>query len=132
MIYLLDTNIVSDLMGAHVQVRRRAAAAINDSHQLAICRPVYYEVLRGLLWRKATAQTRDFRHDILPLFVWVELVDADWEQAAEFWADARGKGRQLGDPDLLLAAIVHRLSAILVSDDGDFEALPIQRENWRV
>jgi tRNA(fMet)-specific endonuclease VapC len=132
MIYLLDTNAVSDLMERRPEVRRRAVERINVGDQLAICRPVYYEILRGLLWRNAARQLRNLQLSILPLFVWIELDDADWEQAAWLWAEARRTGKQIGDPDLLLAALTIRLSAVIVSADQDFDTLPLRREDWRV
>ncbi len=59
------------------------------------------------------------------------MEDADWERAAQFWADSKSKGRQLSDIDILIAAIAHRIDAIIVSSDADFDALPVKRENWR-
>lgn len=56
---------------------------------------------------------------------------ADWRQAAHFWAEARNAGKQLSDVDLLIAALAYRLNATLVTSDNDFEALPVQHENWR-
>jgi tRNA(fMet)-specific endonuclease VapC len=131
MIYLLDTNTVSDFMKRYPEVRKQSVAHVNHGDQLAICRPIYYEVLRGLLWRDARLQLKEFQNEIRPLFQWIELEDTDWEQAAQFWADARRNGKQIGDPDLLLAAMAYRLNAIVVSADADFDALPIRRENWR-
>ena len=131
MIYLLDANAVSDLISRHLQVREHMKAALLTGDTLAICRPIHYELLRGLLWRGATSKLATLNDRILPVFSWVPLVNADWEHAAEFWADARRKGRQLSDPDLLLAALADRLGAILVSNDTDYDILPITREDWR-
>jgi len=33
--------------------------------------------------------------------------------------------------DLLIAALALRLDAIIVTNDEDFLALPVKRENWR-
>ncbi len=62
----------------------------------------------------------------------MSLTDDDWRQAAQFWANAVNAGRQLADTDLLIAAIAKRVDGVVVTDDGDFDALPIRRENWRV
>jgi predicted nucleic acid-binding protein len=130
-IYLLDTNVISDLMEQHPNVRNHAIERINDGNSLAICRPVHYEILRGLFWRNASGQLRRFQRSILPLFTWIDLENVDWEVAARFWADARRNGKQLGDPDLLLAALTLRVGGTLVSSDADFDALAIPREDWR-
>ncbi len=131
MIYLLDTNAVSDILTVHPQVSRHAAERLAAEETLGLCRPVHYELLRGLLWRKATGKHVVFQRQVLPLLTWITLSDIDWEQAADFWATARRKGRQLGDPDLLLAALAYRLDAVVVSNDADFDALPIKRQDWR-
>lgn len=77
------------------------------------------------MWRSATSKIARLQNRLVPLFSWVPLIDDDWQQAARFWAEARRKGRQFGDPDLLLAALAHRLGGIVVSNDGDFDALPV-------
>jgi predicted nucleic acid-binding protein len=102
----------------------------------------------GIAWQSANPSTtkycadfsgvmrsgklRDLQRSILPLFTWEDLEDLDWEQAARFWAEARRKGQQLGNPDLLLAALASRQNAVIVSVDTDYDALPIRREDWRV
>ena len=65
------------------------------------------------------------------MFEWVPLVDADWEQAARFWADATSRGRQISDIDLLVAAVVSRLGGVIVSSDANFDALATPYEDWR-
>jgi predicted nucleic acid-binding protein len=62
---------------------------------------------------------------------WTSFESGDWDRAAQLWAEARTKGRQLSDVDLLIADIAIRLDAILVTADDDFGALPVRRENWR-
>ncbi len=130
-LYLLDSNVVSDLIVRLPTVRSRVAAHLGTGDHLGLCHPIYYELLRGLFWRKATSKLAVLNNRLLPLLTWIPLEEPDWEQAARFWADATRKGRQLADPDLLLAAIAYRLGAVVVSSDNDFEALPISRENWR-
>ena len=132
MIYLLDANPISDLLAKHARVRLHVRDALFANDTLGICRPIHYELLRGLLWRNADGKMTILNQSILPRFSWVALVDADWEQAAQFWADARQQGRQLSDPDLLLAAVTYRLGAILVSNDTDYDILPIERVDWRI
>jgi len=131
MIYLFDTNSLSDLLERRPTVVHQVAVQLAQNQSLAICRPVHYEVLRGLFWRKASSKLRLFNQRVLPVFSWLTLEDADWEQAANFWADARRRGKQLSDTDLLLAALAYRTGATVVSNDADFDALPITRENWR-
>ena len=46
------------------------------------------------------------------------------------WAVMRGQGIQLSDVDLLVAAVGIRLNGIIVTDDQDFDDLPVRVENW--
>jgi predicted nucleic acid-binding protein len=130
-LYLFDTNAISDMIALHPLVARRVAQALADGDELGLVRPCHYEVLRGLFWRGATAKLQTYLGRVVPLMNWIEMIDADWEQAARFWSFARQNGKQLGDPDLLLAAVTHRLNAVVVSADADFDALTILRKDWR-
>jgi predicted nucleic acid-binding protein len=131
MIYLIDTNIIGDLIKFRNPTSEHAAARFAAKDTLGLCYPVYYEFLRGILWKQATGMFKVFNRRVLPRLEWIELTNADWEQAARFWAEARRSGKQLGDPDLLLAALAYRLNAVIVSADSDFDALSVRRENWR-
>jgi predicted nucleic acid-binding protein len=129
--YILDTNVIADCMNEHDPAAQRFYAAVQAGHRVCLCQPVYYEVMRGLLKVNATRKLRTFETTILPLLERLALTDADWRQAAQFWADATNAGKQMSDADLLVAAIATRVSGIVVSADADFDALPIRRENWR-
>jgi predicted nucleic acid-binding protein len=51
--------------------------------------------------------------------------------AAKLWGNARNRGIQFSDVDVLLAAMTLRLGGVLVTDDGDFAHLPlVPTENW--
>jgi predicted nucleic acid-binding protein len=131
LIYLLDTNAVSDWLSPQPgTIASRIEQVLQDDQRIVIDQPVYYELVRGLLWRNAAHRLAVFREKILPLLEYGSLEDADWKQAAQFWADARRQGRQLSDIDLLVAAMASRLDAVIVSRDTDFDILPIKRENW--
>lgn len=131
-LYLLDTNVISDMIASQPTVIRRVAERLAAGDPLGLCRPVHYEILRGLFWRNAPGKLRAYTRRVIPIMTWTELTDPDWEEAARLWADARRRGRQLGDPDLLLAALARRAGAILVSSDSDFDAFSVPRENWRL
>jgi len=130
MIYLFDTNAITDLLRAHPEMVERVREH-QDAHTLCLCQPIDYEIQRGLRWRAAEAQYRRYLNDIRPRFQWVSLADADWLLAGEFWAKTRSQGKQLSDIDLLIAALAIRLDSIIISNDGDFDTLPVLRENWR-
>lgn len=130
--YVLDTNVIADRMNAREPVSRRLFEAVQAGHRVCLCQPVYYEVMRGLLKTNATHKLHFFQTTIMPLLTWITLTDADWRQAAQFWADASNAGKQFADTDLLVAAVARRMDGIIVSADADFNALPVRREDWRI
>lgn len=131
MIYIFDTNAITDMMNAHAAVVAQVRAH-QQEHILALCQPVDYELQRGLLWRTAIAKQQLYLHQIKPQFQWLPLTDEDWRLAGQFWADARSAGKQFSDVDLLIAALAHRLKANIVTNDDDFASLPALHENWRL
>ncbi len=129
-VYVLDTNILSNLRpGKNPQLKRRILQ--NRDQILCLCEPVIFEIERGFEHRSAYKQLKHFRENLIPLFSVISVVMADWRVAAKLWADARGRGRQLSDVDVLLGAMTLRLDGVLVTDDRDFEHLPlVTTENW--
>ena len=129
--FLIDSNTIADFLSRQEETLRQIQGAMAQGDTLGLCRPVHYEVLRGLLWRDAPGKRSQFDRSIGLFFSWVELADEDWLQAARFYATTRSAGKQLADTDLLLTAIAHRLGATIVSSDKDFDVLPIKRISWR-
>lgn len=131
MTYILDTNVISDYIKRFEPTTMRFKQALRDGHTLYLCKPVEYEVLRGLMKARAERQKQIFEEAFASQLVPLPLTDADWHQAARLWALARSAGKQLSDVDLLISALAQRLNAVIVSSDDDFGALPVQRVNWR-
>ena len=129
--YILDTNVIADRFKRHPQVLQRLTYTGEAGYVLGLCDPVRYEVLRGLLKVQATNKLQLFQERIAPLLDHLPLTAADWERAAELWAQMRNQGKQLSDTDLLIASLAQRLNALVVTSDADFAALPILREDWR-
>ena len=131
MIYLLDTNVISDLSRNVSIVVANRNQKLRQGHSLVLCLPVYYESLRGLLKKKATSQIVGL-NALKAALEWQVAIEQDWLEATQLWANADNKGKRLSDIDILIAAIALRLNATLVSSDTDFDVLPIKREDWRV
>jgi len=131
MIYVLDTNVISDLSRNLSIVVNNHDQKLQQGHSLVLCSPVYYESLRGLLKKNATSQINGL-NALKAAYDWQVVTEQDWLDATELWANADNKGRRLSDIDILIAALTRRLNATLVSADTDFDALPIKREDWRV
>lgn len=131
-VYVFDTNIISSLRpDKNPTLFRRFEQ--NKDQTFCLCEPIIFEVERGYEHRQAYQQLAHFRAHLIPLFVIVPVQLVDWRVAAKLWSDARQRGRQLSDIDVLLAAITLRLNGILVTDDGDFlHLLLVRTENWLV
>lgn len=99
---------------------------------MILCSPVHYEVKRGLLYAGAQRKAQIYEQEIRHHFRWISLEDDDLALAAQFWSDARHRGKQFSDIDLMIAAISVRLNAVIISADSDFDSLPVMRENWRL
>jgi predicted nucleic acid-binding protein len=130
MIYLFDSNAIADLMSELPAIVSRVREKQRE-HVFGLSAPVDYEVRRGLLWKDAPAKYKIYLERIVTRFAYFSLTEMDWRTAAQYWASTRSAGKQLSDVDLLLAALAVRLDAVIVSNDGDFDALPVRRENWR-
>ncbi|MCI0555804.1 MAG: PIN domain-containing protein [Anaerolineae bacterium] len=126
--YILDTNVISAMTKGDTAMSARLQQHRSD--EIYLCQPVYYEALRGLLWKGATGKIRTLEK-LRGILLWLELDDNDWTQAARYWAAATSQGKQLADVDLLIAAMATRLDGIIVSADDDFDALGVRREDWR-
>lgn len=131
MIYLLDTNTISDWINLDYDVTSKIEEYLFRGDRLLLCQPVYYELRRGFLWRNNTRKISTLENKVLRVLELEPLITADWLQAAQFWAMTKSRGRQLSDVDLLLGALAHRLNATIASSDADFDALPVNRESWR-
>jgi len=128
-IYVFDTNIISDVLDSPQSPISKRIIQL-EKEAVILCQPVIYEVERGLTHRQAHKQLRRFRLDIMPMFQIIDVLPQDWQSASVLWAFARAKGRQLSDIDILIATITLRLGGIVVTDDKDFDELPIDKENW--
>jgi len=131
-VFVLDTNVISDIVAPQPNTTVLNQISKNRQHTLCLCEPVDYEVRRGYLKAGASTRLRVYEERIKPQFQWVPISDADWRQAAQFWATTVSQGKQLADIDLLAAAVATRLSGIIISADEDFDALPLSRQNWRL
>jgi predicted nucleic acid-binding protein len=131
-IFVLDTNVISDIAAPTPNPNVLARLAAHRQDTLCLFEAVDYEVRRGYLKTLATSKLRAYEQIVKPQFQWVKIMEEDWRQAAQFWADAANKGKALSDIDLLVAAVSKRLGGVIASADTDFDELPITRENWRL
>ncbi len=129
--YVLDTNILTALLRYEPKPIAQAQSAWDAEADILLCPVVFYEALRGLLHRDAKKQVQLFLNYTTAL-IWDEFNQADWDRAAQLWAELRRRGEQTEDADLLIGVYALQRGAIVVTDnEKDFIRLGVAVENWR-
>ena len=132
-IFLLDTNIISDLMkGERSLAARRGREAIQQGRVAAVCTSVVVqcELLFGLLKRPSVRLQAAYDLEIARLQV-MPLLDTVPPFYARLRAHLEAEGTPIGANDALIAAHAMALNATLVSADAEFLRVPgLRVENW--
>lgn len=127
--YLLDANVVSDVLRGHEPVRSRYLALASTSFLLS---PVVdYEIRRYLLLKGATRNLAQFEA-LIATWAPVLFDTSSWKLAAKLWADRHRVGLAIADADLLIAVSALQQDATLVTNNrSDFAGLGLRIEDWR-
>lgn len=122
MIYLLDTNAISELMRADPRIENWMASLHSDD-RIVTCTIARGEVLFGLSRLpkgKRRMELEQKGHRLLNVFECVAIPS----EAGDFYADVKlacyRQGLALDENDLWIAATALALGATLVSRDRDF------------
>ena len=129
-LFLLDTNILSDLMRNPRGVVRAALDRVPDNRvftSVIVAAEIRFGAAKrgsARLWRQAEEVLGDM--SVRPFDVPADQVYADIRRALEV------AGKPIGANDLLIAAHALALDAILVTDNTrEFERVPgLKIENW--
>jgi tRNA(fMet)-specific endonuclease VapC len=128
--YLLDTNIVSDLVN---DPQGRVAGAIERIGESAICTSIIAaaELRFGAAKRKSPRLLAQVETTLVHLDVQPFAAPAD-RIYGELRADLERKGRPIGPNDLLIAAHALALGCTLVTDnEREFSRVKsLRMENW--
>jgi len=135
MIFLLDTNAVSDLMRKHHQLEARIAT-LAPSDRVVICPIVRGERRFGIGQLEVGRRRQALESQAAPLFATIAC-EAVPETAGDFYATIKiarqSKGLGLDENDLWIASTALALGATLVTRDGDFANIDgLQVEDWSV
>jgi tRNA(fMet)-specific endonuclease VapC len=127
--YMLDTNIVSQLLREHPQVLARVLATPMES--LCISSITEGELLFGLANNPANLKLKQAVQELL------RRVDSiPWDSVAakkygEVCAEMRKQGKGIGNLDLLIATHAIAIDAILVTNDQAMRLVPnVEIQDW--
>jgi tRNA(fMet)-specific endonuclease VapC len=130
---LLDTDILSEVLKQKdPTVVQQAAAYLAQYAHFAFSAITYYEVIRGLKDKNATAQLQNFvtfcGHSII-----VPVSKAVLDRTADLWVEGRKGGHPRRDADLVIAATALETGRNLVTGNtSDFRWIAgLTIENWR-
>ena len=130
-LYLLDTNRLSAALNDAPGVRSRIRDLRLRGDRVGTCVPVLCELNVGIALTARRADNERLLRELLrQVRVWP--LDAACAQLyGDLYHELRRRGRALSQVDTMLAALAQRMSAVLVTSDRDFEALPaIPIESW--
>ena len=129
--YLLDTNVVIDILHNDQKVASRYQIESVKGNEIVICPVVYYEVVRGF---KIVDATRKFAN-FLRLYQNWQILPFDMaatEKAIDIYVQLH-KGQVIEDNDIYIAAVAMANDCTLVTANtkhfGRIENLKIV--NWR-
>ena len=129
--YLLDTNHASPLVTLDHPLRQRLLEAMNSSHTCALTVLAVVELLYGFGTLPRAAQNAQEWARLRPSFRMYAIDEDDAIKAAELQIQLRRRGWQLGSIDAVMAVVAMRNDLILLTTDGDFDAvLGLKHENW--
>ena len=130
-IYLLDCNHLSAAIRKVSTLRDRLHQERRAGHRFVSCYPVLCELEAGI---QQTGKLVENRRRLTQLLRHVRIWPLDAATArlfGEIFNELRKKGRALSQVDMMLAALSRQHSAIVLTTDRDFEALPdLQVGNW--
>ena len=133
MIFLLDTNAISDLVRENQPIVSRVAALSLDDTTV-ICTVVRGECLFGIE-RMPTGKRREALRAKMEMVLANVRCEAVPEVAADHYARIKRACQQKGTPldegDLWIAATTLALGAVLITRDGDFRNIDgLEVEDW--
>ena len=134
MLYCLDTNAVSDILGNkyNVEANMQKVLAVKKN-SIAICPIVHYEILRGLKIFNSKNKLANF----MRMYNNAAIIKLPFdykiaEKAAEIY-DQLHKGQQIEDNDIFIAstAIVNNCTLVTANDKHFARIAILKVENWR-
>lgn len=128
---LIDTDILSYYFKGNLNVVSHFELYLNYFNVIDISIITYYEIVSGLMAKKANKQLQVFEKFINENNL-IPLTEKSAKISAELYAKFRQTGKILDDIDLLIAGITIENDLILVTNnEKHFSRIPnLKMENW--
>ncbi len=128
---VIDTDILSMFFRGNSDVVARFASYLEQHNRINISILTYYEILSGLIHKKAKKQLKSF-HDFASRCNIFEMTKESVKCSATIYAELRSRGTPIDDIDILIAGIAIENSSILVTHNTrHFEQISgLSIEDW--
>ena len=130
MTHLLDADTLNYVLKGLSPPKERLRQATAGGASFVLSLVVHYQITRYLKLKGATRVQR-FYEQLVSGWSVVGLEEADWDTAADLWAQRHRVGKPIEDADLLIAVIALKTGATIVTNNTrHFEGLGVAVENW--
>ena len=130
---LLDPDILSEVLKYRdARVVHNAAVYFQQHGAFAFSSMSRYEVLRGLVERRAKSQLQRFQLFCRNNFI-LPITDTIFDRAADLWAEARQAGHSTNDADMIIAATALESRRVLITGNHRHFAWisQLKLDDWR-
>lgn len=117
---IVDTSIWISFFNRPTSVEKRILDDLLDRDEVALVGVVVTELLQGV----RSKPERETLLDLLLALPYLEMTIESWRLAGDLSYQLLRKGRTLGFPDLLIAALAQHHSCSVYSLDDDFRHIP--------
>ena len=114
--FTLDTNMISYLLKGDRDILEKLQNAIISGDKFVINPIVFYEVYRGLLYKKASEQLKRFQQ-YCNQFDSCGVCQQTFITAAEIYSNLREKGKLIDDADIFIAAVCIQNGHVLITNN---------------
>ena len=130
---LLDTDILSEVLKQKNPTVVQKAAEYLQQHEFAISAMTWYEVVRGLKFKRASRQLKNFERFCSNSIV-CPISEEILNRAADLWVAGEHGGHPHRDADLIIAATALEHGRLLVTGNTPHFAWiqGLSVEDWRV
>lgn len=131
MLVLLDADVLSALLRQHPAASACGRTYLGAHGRFTLSAITRYEILRGLLAKRATKQTSAFDRFCDTCEI-LSITDAILARAAGIYADLHREGWLIGDADIIVAAtaLMHGFGVATNNVDHFQRTQGLRVENW--